>query len=149
MAHGVGVQPRHRSVQIVERQLVHGLPQLGAHAAHGPTFVGHQQTAGFPDAGGHRVHVQRLDGAQVDHFARDTLGLQCLRRLHCQMHDLSGRRNRQIGARTRNTRDTERHQMVARRHLPPGCEQCLALQHQHRVSGTQSGFHETLGVGGS
>ena len=146
MGHGIGVQPGYRRVQVVKSELVHGLAQLGAHATHGPAFVGHQQAPGFLDALGYGIHIQWLDGTQVDHLDRDALHLQGFRRLQRQMHNLPGCCNRQVGTGACNSCHTKRHQMVARGYLTLGRKQRLGLQHQHRVAGAQGGFHQAFGV---
>ena len=145
--HGVGVQSRHWRVQVVKGQFIHGLAQLGAHAAHGPAFVGHEQAPGFLDAGRHGIDVERLDRAQVDDFAGNTLGLQLFSRLQGQQYDLTSRGDGQIGPRARHARHAKGHHMVAHRHLALGREQGFGLEHQHRITGAQGGFHQTLGIG--
>ena len=136
MGHGIRMQTGYRRIQVVEGQLVHGLAQLGAHAAHRPAFIGHQQTPGLLHACSHCVHIQRLYGAQVYHLDRHTLRLQGLGRLQGQMHNLPGGGNRQVGAGTGNTRHAKRHQVVAGRNLATGGKQGLGFEHQHRVTGT-------------
>ena len=85
----VGVQPRHRRIELVEGELVHRLAELGADAAHGVAFVDDEQAVRLADARHDRVDVERHDGAQVDHLALDSLAGETLGRLERAVNELT------------------------------------------------------------
>ena len=65
-----------RRVEVIESFFHNPRTDFSSQAAHGESLIDDEEPSSLLDTCDNRVHIERHDGAQVDHFARDAILFQ-------------------------------------------------------------------------
>ena len=140
--------PHDRAVEVPEELLGHDRRDLGAPTAEPRVLFDGHEPAGLRDLTQDRLRVERHERAHVDDRRVDAvLLLQDLGRLERARHHERERADRDVFALAHDVRLTERHDVLAVRHLALSRVERLLLEKQDRVVVADRGRHHPLHVG--